>query len=322
MSDFNTKKYTVGWICATAYDLAAALLFLDTKPEEQPYQFLGDGNTYIVGEMGKHNVVITAFPLGEYIPSTATNVASRMQASFPNVKIVLMVGIGGGAPARKHDIRLGDIVVGSPKGVHNGVLQCYFDQTTQSHSIQATKPTGNKSSLLLTAVSSLGTEYEMKGHQIEEKINGILEKNPGMQEGYKRPDPSSDRLYRTKITCRSNNGASCAEVCSDNPSGLVFRSERTKYEDNPVVHHGLIASVYQPIDDASVRNKLAADKNVLCFQMGDADLGNQFPCLYICGICGYSDSHKNEEWQGYAAMTAAAYAKDLLGKIAHEANAY
>ncbi|KAL6857555.1 Ankyrin repeat A protein 2 [Amphichorda felina] len=42
---------------------------------------------------------------------------------------------------------------------------------------------------------------------------------------------------------------------------------------------------------------------------------NQFPCLIIRGICDYSDSHKNKEWQGYAAMAAAAYAKDLLCRI-------
>jgi hypothetical protein len=33
------------------------------------------------------------------------------------------------------------------------------------------------------------------------------------------------------------------------------------------------------------------------------------------GICDYSDSHKNKTWQGYAAMTAAAYTKDLLKRI-------
>ena len=32
----------------------------------------------------------------------------------------------------------------------------------------------------------------------------------------------------------------------------------------------------------------------------------------IRGICDYSDLNMNKEWQGYAAMAAAAYAKDLL----------
>ncbi|KAL6402688.1 hypothetical protein AUP68_14144 [Ilyonectria robusta] len=68
--------------------------------------------------------------------------------------------------------------------------------------------------------------------------------------------------------------------------------------------------------DASVRDKLAVEENILCFEMEAAGLMNHFPCLVIRGICDYSDSHKNKEWQGYAAMVAAAYAKDLLRRIA------
>ena len=55
--------------------------------------------------------------------------------------------------------------------------------------------------------------------------------------------------------------------------------------------------------------------DVLCFEMEAAGLMNHFPCLVICGICDYSDSHRNKEWQGYAAMAAAAYTKDLLCRI-------
>jgi hypothetical protein len=67
--------------------------------------------------------------------------------------------------------------------------------------------------------------------------------------------------------------------------------------------------------DALVRDKLAREKDVLCFEMEAAGLMNNFPCLVIRGICDYADSHKNKDWQGYAAMVAAAYAKDLLCRI-------
>jgi nucleoside phosphorylase len=53
----------------------------------------------------------------------------------------------------------------------------------------------------------------------------------------------------------------------------------------------------------------------MCFEMEAAGLMNHFPCLVVRGICDYSDSHKNKQWQGYAAMTAAAYAKDLLTRM-------
>ncbi|KAL3444390.1 hypothetical protein BJX65DRAFT_310973 [Aspergillus insuetus] len=46
--------------------------------------------------------------------------------------------------------------------------------------------------------------------------------------------------------------------------------------------------------------------------MEAAGLMNTYPCLVIRGICDYADSHKNKAWQGYAAATAAAFAKELL----------
>jgi hypothetical protein len=67
--------------------------------------------------------------------------------------------------------------------------------------------------------------------------------------------------------------------------------------------------------DALIRDRLAKEMRVLSFDMEAAGLMNHFPCLVIKGICDYSDSHSNEEWQGYAAMVAAAYAKELLHQI-------
>lgn len=68
--------------------------------------------------------------------------------------------------------------------------------------------------------------------------------------------------------------------------------------------------------DVYIRDKLAEEEDVLCFEMEAAGLINHFPCLVIRGICDYANSHKNKAWQGYAAMAAAAYTKRLLAKIA------
>jgi hypothetical protein len=75
-----------------------------------------DNNDYTLGKVGKHNVVIAVLPRGEYSISSATGVVKDMLHSFPNAGIGLTVGIGGGAPSLKHDIRLGDIVVSDGKG--------------------------------------------------------------------------------------------------------------------------------------------------------------------------------------------------------------
>ncbi|KAH8693871.1 nucleoside phosphorylase domain-containing protein [Talaromyces proteolyticus] len=57
--------------------------------------------------------------------------------------------------------------------------------------------------------------------------------------------------------------------------------------------------------DSQTRDKLGKEFGILC-------LMDHFPCLVIRGICDSSDSHKNKRWQGYAAATAASYAKELL----------
>ncbi|KAL4983713.1 WD40-repeat-containing domain protein [Aspergillus falconensis] len=49
--------------------------------------------------------------------------------------------------------------------------------------------------------------------------------------------------------------------------------------------------------------------------MEAAGLMQDFPCIVIRGICDYADSHKNKQWQGYAALAAASYAKELLSYV-------
>lgn len=166
---------------------------------------------------------------------------------------------------------------------------------------------------LRTALAGLQAQYERKGHRIEEAVNSVLEKNKRLRRQYKKPDQSSDRLYPTGVV-HPNTKESCVLTCDE--SELIVRPERDEDEDNPAIHYGLIASANQLMKNALLRDKLAAEKDVLCFEMEAAGLMNHFPCLIIRGICDYSDSHKNKEWQGYAAMVAAAYAKDLLYRIA------
>jgi nucleoside phosphorylase len=239
-----------------------------------------------------------------------------MLHSFPNIRIGLMVGIGGGAPSPKHDIRLGDIVVSAPCDKEGGVFQYDFGKTTQNQSFQQTRFLNQPPTVLRTAVSGLKAQYERKGHRLETAITSILKGNLRLRQKYKRPDPSTDKLYQPGVIHPPDSEASCAAACCNDPSNLILRPERTEDEDNPAFHYGLIASANQLMKDALVRDTLAAEKNVLCFEMEAAGLVNHFPCLVVRGICDYSDTHKNKEWQGYAAMAAAAYTKDLLYRIA------
>ncbi|OCK99466.1 purine and uridine phosphorylase [Cenococcum geophilum 1.58] len=312
----NPDNYTVGWICAIQTEYVAAQSFLDEEHERPEFMSTNDNNDYTLGKVGKHNVVIAVLPEGEYGISSAAAVARDMLHSFTNVRMGLMVGIGGGAPGQKHDIRLGDIVVSAPRDGKGGVFQYDFGKTIQDQSFRSTGFLNQPPALLRAAVNGLKAQYERKGHRLEEAINSVLEDNRRMRQKYKRPDRSSDRLYHPGVIHPPGDKAGCASVCGDDPSRLILRLERTEDDDNPAVYYGLIASANQLMKDATVRDRLTAEKDVLCFEMEAAGLMNHFPCLVIRGICDYSDSHKNKEWQGYAAMAAAAYAKDLLYRIA------
>ncbi|KAL4807523.1 hypothetical protein BDV18DRAFT_102847 [Aspergillus unguis] len=91
---------------------------------------------------------------------------------------------------------------------------------------------------------------------------------------------------------------------------LIHRPDRESTD--PVIHYGTIASGNQVIKDSLLRDRLGRELGAYCVEMEAAGLANNFPCLVIRGICDYADSHKNKEWQGYAAAAAAAYAKELL----------
>ncbi|KAK4154186.1 hypothetical protein C8A00DRAFT_14664 [Chaetomidium leptoderma] len=311
MSDPNL--YTVGWICAITTEYVAAQSLLDEEHDGPEFVSTHDNNDYALGTMGRHNVVIAVLPDGEYGTASAATVARDMLHSFPNVRIGLMVGIGGGAPSAKHDIRLGDIVVSSPGDGEGGVFQYDFGKAVQDQKFQVTGRLNQPPTVVRTAVSGLKTQYMRKGHKLLETINDIIAGNKRLKATHAPPDPKLDILYQSAFV-HSDPKRDCSAIC--HIAHGCPRTPRIAEQDNPAIHYGLIASANQVMKDATARDRLIAEKDVLCFEMEAAGLMNHFPCLVVRGICDYSDSHKNKVWQGYAAMTAAAYTKDLLARIA------
>jgi nucleoside phosphorylase len=315
MSD--PEKYTVGWICAIDTEAVAAVAFFDE--EHEPVRHIGrdDNNSYELGRMGDHNVVIAVLPDGEYGTNSTAAVARDMARSFPNIRIGLMVGIGGGAPSPEHDIRLGDVVVSRSEGGMGGVIQYDFGKTIQDQTFRQTGFLNQPPALLRTAASALRRRYKGKGHNLTEEADKALSKIK-KKKRFTRPPGTKDRLYRSHVVHPASGGSpsdKCELSCGLDDSHLIVRENRDEDDDDPAIHYGLIASGNQLMKDARIRDQLASEKHILCFDMEAAGLMNHFPCMVIRGICDYSDSHKNKDWQGFAALMAAAYAKDLLRQI-------
>ncbi|GJP98531.1 ankyrin repeat domain-containing protein 50 [Aspergillus niger] len=308
LQQLSHDDYTIGWVCALPIEAAAATAMLDQIHPALPTH-PRDSNSYTLGSIGSHHVVIACLPAGVYGTTSAATVASNMFISFGSICHLLMVGIGGGVPSASADIRLGDVVVSIPTPRFEGVVQYDYGKTIGQGRFERTGTLNKPSTSLLTAVNSLRAADLRNGSQIPVLMSQMLARNPQMAETFTSPGCQRDLLFASDF--EHDPAEPTCELCDR--KNLVTRSTRSS--DRPVVHYGLIASGNQVIKHAQTRDQLAAQLNILCFEMEAAGLMDNFPCLVIRGVSDYSDSHKNKAWQGYAAATAAAYAKQLLATI-------
>ncbi|RYP81628.1 hypothetical protein DL770_005836 [Monosporascus sp. CRB-9-2] len=300
LTRLSHDDYNVGWICALHIEMAAAKAMLDNVHDSLP-KHSNDSNTYTVGNIGRHNIVIASLPANGYGTNNAATVANHMDRTFPSIRMRLMVGIGGGVPG-KADVRLGDVVVSTE------VWQYDMGKTMQDGHFYRTGTPRRPPPAVMTAVTKLRSNHESEPSRIPSILSEMFQRNPRMSQ-YVRPSSLPDRLFdsgynhiESMITC---------DRCDE--SKLLERSHRDN--NNPKIHYGVIASGNQVMKHGKTRDQLAQELGILCFEMEAAGLMDNFPCLVIRGICDYSDSHKNKQWQEYAAATAAAYAKELLSVV-------
>ncbi|KAL4961772.1 uncharacterized protein BDV14DRAFT_119957 [Aspergillus stella-maris] len=297
--------YTVAWICAIPLELAAATAMFDEMHQDLPVQ-LNDHNSYALGRIFEHNVVIACLPSGKYGTVSASSVVVQLLSSFRSVRFGLMVGIGGGVPTSYADIRLGDIVVSKPTDTHGGVIEYDYGKVLNGGNLKRTGMLNRPPQVLLTAVSKLQAHHIKDGCQFMEFYAELENKSTDRLSNLARP-LNEDRLYLSGYAHKDTVSETCASCDS---SQTVSRPSR-KY-NHPIVHYGLIASANQVVKDSGLRDQLGRGLGAYCVEMEAAGVMDNLPCLVIRGICDYADSHKNDDWQGYASGVAAAYAKQLL----------
>jgi nucleoside phosphorylase len=157
------QDYNFGWICALPVEKAVAVAMLDRFHNPLPQQ-PDDYNNYTLGRIGAHNVAIACLPSGVTGVTSAANVASQMYSTFKSIRFGLMVGIGGGVPRDRHDVRLGDVVVSKPDRTSGGVIQYDFGKTKQKGRFLRTQSLNRPPDVLLGAVSSLQAKHMLDGN--------------------------------------------------------------------------------------------------------------------------------------------------------------
>jgi nucleoside phosphorylase len=304
------EEYTVGWICPLEVEQIAALEMLDEEHERLP-QPPTDHNVYTLGSIGGHNVVMAG--LHQTGNNSAATVVTQMRMTFPNLRFGLLVGIGGGVPVKTDNgmIRLGDVVVSKPAGEHSGAVQ-YDHGRAETGQFRRTGALAPPPAVLLSAAQDLAAHRaRTRKDPIAENIRRIDVDIRGLRK-YKCPGSAQDHLYKPDYI-HLDSAVSC-DKCECDPTQRVQRDIDEDESDDlhVVVHRGTIASGERVIKNGELRDDLAKQHGILCFEMEAAGALADFPCIVIRGISDYCDSHKNDQWQGYAAAAAAAYTRQLF----------
>ncbi|KAF4547193.1 Hypothetical protein D9617_54g000270 [Elsinoe fawcettii] len=298
------QTFTVGIICPLEIELSAMKAVLDERYRKLTTHY-NDRNSYTFGRLDVHNVVIAGLPDGEYGTVSAASVANDMTLSFPTLKVGILVGVGGGIPSAHHDIRLGDVVVGSSGPSSPAVVQYDLGRKLQNGRFERVGHLNNAPRLLRTALRQFLSDDRMEGSRLPDILADTLATSTSRVERFERPPADSDQLFESTYAHDGDDD------CSRCHSGRRVRREG-RPDLNPRVHCGVIASGNSVIKHAEQRDLLGQEIDAICFEMEAAGTMSDWPCLVVRGICDYSDSHKNKRWQPFAALTAAAFTKALL----------
>jgi nucleoside phosphorylase len=173
-------------------------------------------------------------------------------------------------------------------------------------------------------MNMLRLNLDMGSRCLRDDVERALDRMDGCRRGeYERPPAADDVLYRSDHVHAGEPGQDCKETCGRDPLHTVARAavraddddDDDDNDDGPAIHYGVVASGNTVVRDALLRDRLAAEHDVLCFESEAAGIMDHFPCAVVRGVAGYADSHTTTAWHGCASMAAAAYARALLDTV-------
>ncbi|KAL2824437.1 nucleoside phosphorylase domain-containing protein [Aspergillus pseudoustus] len=311
--------FMIGWICVLQAEYRAAISILDERYDTTSLvRGQGDKNHYVLGRVGDHKVAINLPPAATYGQLHAARIALDMRSTFPRVRFVLLVGIAGGAPSAKHDIRLGDVVLGT--SVVPYATGKETDKGFERHAMVRAHPTE-----LLDAITFLDERIWSEDVVLAESVEQRVHASPGERGQVDFRRPSNDRFYQPGYM-HQETGCHCLEANSDSDSDsqqqqqqqqqhkehLYPRGDRRAAGRTSVVQffQGAIGSDNIVMKNARSRDEIARRENILCFEMEATEVMDVVPCLPIRGMSDYADGHKNDGWHLYASLAAATSLRD------------
>ncbi|KAJ5663246.1 hypothetical protein N7507_003977 [Penicillium longicatenatum] len=326
----SRDEFAIAIMCALTLEAEAVEALFDETYDrlsafykKQP----GDDNAYFNGRIGSHHVVLCLMPrMGK---GNAASVAASLKISYRRIQVALVVGICGGAPysPTKEEIFLGDVIIS------DAVIEYDFGRQYRGGFMRKTgvkdtlgRPNREIQSLLA------GLQPQQSRRDVRAKTLKHLRVIQTAQSRWRHPSSADDVLYEASYQ-HKHYGSSSPHLCSclDGTSDEVCQEaldascillgcaqdqihrRRGCLENSiPTIHIGTVASADAVMKSGEHRDDLIKSEGVIGFEMEGAGVWNNISCIIIKGVCDYADSHKNKEWQVYAAATGAATAKSFL----------
>ncbi|KAL8366004.1 hypothetical protein RB595_004675 [Gaeumannomyces hyphopodioides] len=332
----DRSGFSLAIICALTREADAVELLFDEFYNGRYGKADSDEYQYTTGRIGVYSVVLVVLPRMGPVPSS--QVVNSLRASFPNIKLALIVGICGGLPKiGKEDAFLGDVVISTSIFNHD-FGRIYSGGMVPKTSIEDSL--GRASNHIQGLVNFFSCQHMRHKLEASARENlARLQRNAQARyqcgDKYKRPPDAADRIFETGYEHRHRGGgalnscacAACPEsLCEEakektclelgcDTSQELLRTNRTAQrppELVPKIFFGKVASGNSVMKSGQIRDEFANKNGVIAFEMEGAGAWEQLPCIIVKGICDYADSHKNKLWQDFAAATGAAVAAAMI----------
>lgn len=303
-------------LCALPLEADAACALFDyywdnDDDQRQPFgKAPNDPKAYTTGVIGRHNVVVAHLPgMGKVSGALG---ASNCSKSFPNIKLALVIGICGAVPfipGSGNEVILGDVFI-SDSVIQHDFGQRLPDEFIRKDTLLHKLPRANvEIRSLLAKLKSIHDSRSLKDRTVM-YLGDLQEKYPKMASYL---GAEKDILFAADYV-HTDREKSCEQIACNGPRVARERLTTIIATQNtaPAIHFGLMASGDIVIESGIHRDAMAEKEGVVAFETESAGVWDVFPCIVIKAACDYSDSHKTEEWQKYAASTAAACMKSFL----------
>lgn len=310
--------YHVAWVAPTAdLHLLPARLMLDEEHPTPPYDTHYDENTYICGSIYGHAVVIASCAPGEAGYTNASSITASMFETFPDIRLAMLVGIGGGIPSQQdtedalEDVHLGDVVVGWPSDGKPGCV--YYDRgRSELGRFELMAAVQDPDWRLTNALTLLKSDHELGRTSFDQHLARLQRSD--VKERFVHPGLKHDKLFKASYR-HNGNAISLCDNCDSEE--LVQRAPRDDEErDTFVFHLGRIVTSNSIFQNGELHDQISSRYDgALCVESEAAGADSSRRYLVIRGISDYVDSHRNDLWRSYAAGKAAAFARELLRRV-------